>query len=67
MRWWSTCSFFIPSVLRIRLCKSSEYEELDGNVTLPDWIASEDSPKGRVKKHSLYSIIPKACKVNKEY
>ena len=40
-------------ILRIRLCISSEYEELDGNVTFPDWMASEDSPKGSVKKHSL--------------
>ena len=51
----------IGSSLRMSECRSSEYVELSGIVKEPLTIASGCSPKGVVKKHSLYNIQPSAC------
>ena len=42
-------------------CRSSEYVESSGIVKEPLTIARGCSPKGVVKKQSLYNIQPSAC------
>ncbi len=42
------------------LCKLSEYLEFEGKLNLPEVMARVDSPKGKVKKQSLYNKQPRA-------
>jgi len=50
--------FFVDILINFR--RLTEYLEETGMLYLADVMASVDSPKGRVKKQSLYNRQPKA-------